>query len=358
LVASGSGFIGTPVVTISPAGSDTTGHGATANAIIDAGGNLTGLVITNPGTDYTATPTFTILGGGVSNTGSITGTASLVPNTSGGLTKLGTGTLTLGGVSTYAGPTTVSKGTLVVVSGAINNTSKLIMNGGTLDTQGGSLALTSTTLLATASSAINMHNSGLLELANSSGETWAASGAGGLLRIVNWTSGSSQLILDGATPLTPTQVSDTHFATYLGTGALANNVSFPTSKELVPSQTAVRTWRGDLDGSGKSSTTAVVPTGADLTKLEAALANESGYMNNTISGGNGYGTTLNFGDFLDIADVNNDGTVDNGDLQAEINAVINGVAPSPLPSGAVPEPSGVILLGVGGVLYLLMRNRK
>jgi hypothetical protein len=176
------------------------------------------------------------------------------------------------------------------------------------------------------------------------------------LRVKNWTSGNSHLIFDGA-GLTAAQQAQIHFTTYLGASSL---IPSGANKEVVPSQTAIRLWRGDLDGSGKNSTSAVVPTGADLTKLKAALADEFGYLNNTIAGGNGFGTTMSFADFLDVADVNNDGAFNNADLQTEINAVINGVAPSPPPSGAspVPEPSGVILLGIGGALYLFNRYRR
>src|SRR5262249_54884456 len=153
----------------------------------DANGNLTGLQITNPGTDYTAPPVFTLFGGGVGNTGNITGTASLVANTSGGLTKLGGGTMKVTRISTHTGPTKISGGSLAVVSGVIDQTSKLIMDGGTLDTQGSSLTLTSTTLQATGTggSVIDLRNSSTVHFANSSGETWGPSMPGSILLSIN-----------------------------------------------------------------------------------------------------------------------------------------------------------------------------
>lgn len=113
LVASGSGFIDTPVVTISG-----DGNGATAVAEIDGSGNLTGITITSPGSGYTTPPTFTLSGGGIGNTGSITGSASLVANASGGMTFSGAGVTTLTGGNTYTGNTTINSGTVVVTNGA------------------------------------------------------------------------------------------------------------------------------------------------------------------------------------------------------------------------------------------------
>lgn len=112
LTVSGGGYIDTPIVTITGGG----GTGATAVASIDGSGNLTGITITNPGTGYTSAPTFALVGGGIGNTGAVTGVATLVQNVSGGLTKSGTGTLTLSGANTYTGNTSVNAGTLAITS--------------------------------------------------------------------------------------------------------------------------------------------------------------------------------------------------------------------------------------------------
>ncbi|MCX7007750.1 MAG: autotransporter-associated beta strand repeat-containing protein, partial [Kiritimatiellaeota bacterium] len=108
----GSGYIGAPYVDITGGG----GSNATGYAVVDLNpasptfGQLTGVVLSNPGVGYTNTPTINLLGGGGSGAGV---TASgIVANTSGGLTKLGSGTLTLSGANTYTNGTTVSAGTL------------------------------------------------------------------------------------------------------------------------------------------------------------------------------------------------------------------------------------------------------
>jgi autotransporter-associated beta strand protein len=111
LNASGTGFIGAPLVQIAGDGT-----GATAVANVTAGGILTGVTITNPGTGYTSAPTFTLLGGGIGSTGGFDGSASLVANTSGGMTFSGAGVTTLSGVNTYAGNTTVATGSTLALA--------------------------------------------------------------------------------------------------------------------------------------------------------------------------------------------------------------------------------------------------
>jgi autotransporter-associated beta strand protein len=122
LTFSGGGCIDTPLVTIS---GDGTGATAVANITYNSVTglyDLTGITITNPGVNYTTAPTFSLVGGGIDNTASIGGAATLVTNVSGGLTKLGAGTTTLSGVNTYTGTTTVSNGILqAAITGSLPN---------------------------------------------------------------------------------------------------------------------------------------------------------------------------------------------------------------------------------------------
>jgi autotransporter-associated beta strand protein len=129
VTASGSGFVTPPVVSLSGGG----GVGATALAQIDSHGNLTGVLISNPGENYTTPPTVTFLGGG----GTATGTSAIGPNdTTGGLTKLGVGTLTLSGINTYNGASVVSSGNLAInganASGATVNATGVLSGSGSL----------------------------------------------------------------------------------------------------------------------------------------------------------------------------------------------------------------------------------
>jgi autotransporter-associated beta strand protein len=141
----GAGYLNTPVVTITGGG----GVGATAVAKISSGGAVTNITITSPGTGYTSAPTVTLFGGGYSSAATL-GTATIAANVSGGLTKLGGGTLTLSGANTYTGNTTINAGildfvqatiatnsTVTVASGAVlqldfavtNSVTNLVLNG-------------------------------------------------------------------------------------------------------------------------------------------------------------------------------------------------------------------------------------
>ena len=120
VTAAGSGYIGAPYVSITDSGG---GFGATAiaNMVDDGTGSGTlkvdSIKVTNPGVNYTATTSYTFTGGRAT-TAATAGAVTLAANTSGGLAKIGAGTITLSGDNTYTGGTTVSNGTLLV-----NNTS-------------------------------------------------------------------------------------------------------------------------------------------------------------------------------------------------------------------------------------------
>jgi len=62
----GSGYTSVPTVTITPANGDTTGHGASAFAVIEDG-SVVSIVMLDSGKGYSATPTVTITGGGGSS---------------------------------------------------------------------------------------------------------------------------------------------------------------------------------------------------------------------------------------------------------------------------------------------------
>ena len=150
LTATVTGYEGRPVVKITGGG----GTGATAVANFNvATGEVTGITITSAGSGYTSAPTVTILGGGGS---AITATASTGAVSGGGITKSGTGNLTLNGANTYTGATVVSAGTLYV-NGSLNGTSgTTIASNATL---GGTGDILTGTVSFSGAGAINAGNS-------------------------------------------------------------------------------------------------------------------------------------------------------------------------------------------------------
>ncbi len=137
----GAGYIGPPVVMISGG----SGTGATAIASVDVNaasptyGQVTGITVTSPGTGYLFNDVLTVslLRGGYT-TMAQAGAPVVAPNqVTGGLTKTGTGTLTLGAANTYGGATTIRGGTLKLGNAAaIQTGTDIVLDGGTLDLNG------------------------------------------------------------------------------------------------------------------------------------------------------------------------------------------------------------------------------
>jgi autotransporter-associated beta strand protein len=139
LADGGAGYVGEPYVSI--AGGGGSGAAAVANMADDGTGNGTyrvvGVTITSPGFGYTNAPSVAFVSGGNGVTAAVADSVTLAPNTSGGLTKAGSGTLTLSAANTYTGTTTVTEGTLKLANtAALPGGTSVLFNGGTLDLGG------------------------------------------------------------------------------------------------------------------------------------------------------------------------------------------------------------------------------
>ncbi|MCX8156917.1 MAG: autotransporter-associated beta strand repeat-containing protein [Verrucomicrobiae bacterium] len=195
----GSGYMGPPWVEIVG-----DGFGATAVALMEDDGTSNGtfrvrsILVTCPGRDY-ATPPMVNLRGGLPVTPATLDVATLAPNQSGGITKLGNGILTLGGANTFTGPTLVQAGAIranresVIAGGA----SLTVALGATFDLNNyaqtvGSLSGAGQILLGTATLTCGADNTSTVF-------SGSITGAGGLTK-----QGTGALLLSGVNSIAGT----------------------------------------------------------------------------------------------------------------------------------------------------------
>ncbi len=140
LTGASSGYINTPLVTIT--GGTVAAGGVAASAVANINystGAITGITITNPG-NYTVAPTgLTFTGGGATAVAPALSSFGTAADNGGALTLNGTGTTTLTGTSTYPGGTTLNAGTLSIGSASAIGTGPLTMVSGNLNSPGATL---------------------------------------------------------------------------------------------------------------------------------------------------------------------------------------------------------------------------
>jgi autotransporter-associated beta strand protein len=163
-----------------------TSTGGSARFITNAGGtfDISGLSSTGMTAGSIEGAGDYVLGAKTLTTGSLntsTQVDGVISGTGGGLTKVGTGTLTLTNVNTYTGATTISAGTLALSGFASIANSSVVTVNGTFDISASSFPFNAiTTLAGSSSGVVNMGSNGLFISNGSTEFAGVIQGTGGL----------------------------------------------------------------------------------------------------------------------------------------------------------------------------------
>ncbi|MET4040468.1 autotransporter-associated beta strand protein [Bradyrhizobium sp. RT6a] len=165
-----------------------------------------------------------VLGAKTLTTGSLntsTQVDGVISGTGGGLAKVGTGTLTLTGLNSYTGATTISAGTLAISGfGSIASSSVVTVNA-TFDISASSVAFNLiTTLAGSTSGVVNMGGNGLLITNGSTEFAGLIQGTGGLEVF-----GGTQTLSGVNTYSNTTQIDAGATLALKGSGSIANSAS-------------------------------------------------------------------------------------------------------------------------------------
>jgi len=189
LIFGNSSTAGSATITTNNGGTTSftgTSTGGSARFITNAGGtfDMSGLSSTGMTAGSIEGAGNYVLGANTLTTGSLntsTQVDGVISGTGGGLTKVGTGTLTLTNVNTYTGATTVSAGTLALSGFASIASSSVVIVNATLDISASSFPFNAVTTLAGNSSGIvNMGGNGLFISNGSTEFAGVIQGTGGL----------------------------------------------------------------------------------------------------------------------------------------------------------------------------------
>jgi autotransporter-associated beta strand protein len=302
----GSGYIGAPLVAVSGG----SGSGATAIANV-SGGVVTGVTLTCPGANYLAgdSLSFAFAGGGATTQASTFNytlqASDVASNASGGLTKVGSGTLSLSGSSSYTGNTIISNGTLQV-SGSI--ASGVTAIGGTLDgtgTVGGPVVVQSGGTLASGTSASigSLNLSSTLSLAGTASlridKTGGAASTDSLQGMTHVTYGGTLAVTNITSDSTPLALND-KFTLFTSSGGYSGSFAAINLPPL-PSGLTWSTAGLMVDGSIQvvGSTVATNPTNITATVSGGNLtlswpSNHTGWRLQAQTNGFGFGLTTNW----------------------------------------------------------------
>lgn len=259
----GSATAGNATITTNNGGTTNfagSGTGGSARFITNAGGtvDISGLTSGGMTAGSIEGAGNYVLGANTLTTGSLNSSTQVggVISGTGGLSKVGTGTLTLAGTNTYTGATTISAGMLAISGFGSISSSSVVTVDATFDISASSVPFNAiTTLSGSSAGIVNMGGNGLVITNGSTEFAGVIQGTGGLE-----IAGGTQTLTGINTYTNPTQIDTGATLALKGSGSIANSLYiafFGAGATLDISQTASGASVTQLFSSGTNGVVAL-----------------------------------------------------------------------------------------------------
>ena len=324
-----------------------TATGGSAKLITNAGGTVDISGLTSGGMtagsiegagDY-------VLGANTLTTGSLNSSTQVdgIISGAGGLTKVGTGTLTLAGTNTYSGATTISAGTLAISGFGSISSSSLVTVDATLDISASAVPFNViTTLAGSASGVVDMGGNGLVITNGSTEFAGTIQGTGGFEVF-----GGTQTLSGMNTYSNATQIDAGATLALKGAGSIANSafVSFSAaSATLDISQTTSGT---SVRGLGSPGGSGIVALGSKTLTITSGSTFGGVIQDGGIAGSSGGSVVIAGGAVQALGGVNTYTGTTTIQALGELDLVTSGGT-----DGSIATSSNVIANGVFDITAL------